>query len=296
MISSDRTYRDFFAAYSVLSYTQNIVQKSWGAFMFQLRSPVVNLPTMYDLPSEDPEEMGLPSAKGVSLEVSSSACPARDEFHGFQPQLLTETCLPPAVADYFVAADLNLYYDVDHTLWHKRPDWFLVLGVPASRSQEELRWSYVLWQEGAAPFLIVELLSPGTEEEDLGQTLQVVGKPPTKWHVYEQMLQVPYYAIYDRTTNHFRLFQHQENRYQEVVVNEDGFWFEMLDLGLRVWEGVYQGVSGRWLRWFDRQGNWIPTQVERTEQEVQRAEAAQERADRLANKLRELGIDPETLE
>ena len=40
-----------------------------------------SLPTMYDLPSEYPEEPGLP-----------------DEFHDFQPQLLRETCqIPPAV-------------------------------------------------------------------------------------------------------------------------------------------------------------------------------------------------------
>lgn len=51
--------------------------------------------------------------------------------------------------------------------------------------------SIYLWQEGVAPFLMVELLSPGTEAEDLGQTLRVVGKPPTKWQVYEQILRVP---------------------------------------------------------------------------------------------------------
>lgn len=39
-----------------------------------LRPRGAPLPTMYDLPSEDPEEDGLP-----------------DEFHDFQPQLLRET-------------------------------------------------------------------------------------------------------------------------------------------------------------------------------------------------------------
>jgi hypothetical protein len=57
-------------------------------------SPQETLPTMYDLPSEDPEESGVPSAEGVSLEVSSSACPARDEFHNFQPELLRLTFQP----------------------------------------------------------------------------------------------------------------------------------------------------------------------------------------------------------
>ncbi|MGB0563975.1 MAG: Uma2 family endonuclease, partial [Spirulinaceae cyanobacterium] len=83
------------------------------------------LPTMYDLPSEDPEEPGLP-----------------DEFHTFQPTLLTETCRSPQIPleDCFTAQDLNLYYDPRHTLWHKRPDWFLVLGATRVEQQADLRW------------------------------------------------------------------------------------------------------------------------------------------------------------
>ncbi len=236
-------------------------------------SGIETLPTMYDLPSEDPEEMGLP-----------------DEFHDFQPKLLRETC-QPAVEDFFVGADLNLYYDVKHTGWHKRPDWFLVLGVSASQSQDGLRWSYVMWQEGVAPFLVVELLSPGTEAEDLGQTLRVVGKPPTKWQVYEQILRVPYYVLYDRYANQFRLFCLQGSRYVELTVSGQGFWFEELKLGLGIWEGAYFGVEGKWLKWYDRSGSWIGTDREQLIQAQQQANRERERADLLAAKLRELGID-----
>ena len=78
-------------------------------------SPRQTLPTMYDLPSEDPEEPGLP-----------------DEFHDIQPQLLTLTCRSGCYApqQMFTGTDLNLYYDVRHPLWHKRPDWFVAAGVP----------------------------------------------------------------------------------------------------------------------------------------------------------------------
>ena len=44
--------------------------------------PQESLPTMYDLPSEFPEEPGLPDV-GVS--------PSRDVFHDLQPQLLSRT-------------------------------------------------------------------------------------------------------------------------------------------------------------------------------------------------------------
>ena len=42
------------------------------------RSPRETLPTLYDLPSEDPKEPCLP-----------------DDFHYYQPQLLRETFQPP---------------------------------------------------------------------------------------------------------------------------------------------------------------------------------------------------------
>lgn len=123
------------------------------------------LPTIYDLPSEYSKELGLP-----------------DEFHDFQPQLLRETCQPPTTAaeDLFISTDLNMYYDSRHPLWHKRPDWFLVLGIKRAETQTDLRLSYVIWQEAVLPFLVVELLSPGTEGDDLGQNWREVNQPPTK--------------------------------------------------------------------------------------------------------------------
>jgi hypothetical protein len=54
------------------------------------------LPTMYDLHSDNPENPGLP-----------------DEFHDWQPQLLSETFVPATFPpeQVFTAKDLNLYYD-----------------------------------------------------------------------------------------------------------------------------------------------------------------------------------------
>jgi Uma2 family endonuclease len=252
----------------------------------------VPLPTMYDLPSEDSEEPGLP-----------------DLFHDFQPRLLRETCVPPTypMNEVFVGADLNLYYDSRHTGWYKRPDWFLCLGVTSGERQEDLRWSYVIWQEGVAPFLVVELLSPGTEDEDLGRTIRTIGKPPTKWEVYERGLRVPFYAVYDRYTNVFRLFRLVAMRYEEVMLVNQMFWFEELQLGLGLWSGRYAATEGLWLRWYDQAKNWVLTADERAaramvqvqeataqvQQERDRADEAQLRAERLAAKLRLMGIEPD---
>ncbi len=225
------------------------------------------LPTMYDLPSEDPKEPGLP-----------------DEFHIFQPQLLRETFFPPNYPpdEVFVASDLNLYYDIKNTLWYKRPDWFAAVGVSRLYEQQNLRLSYVIWQEGVAPFVAIELLSPGTEKEDLGQTLREINQPPTKWEVYERILRIPYYVVFDRYTDKLQIFQLVADRYSELDLSTPKVWMPGLQLGLGLWQGSYQGIERLWLRWYDATGNWVPTPVEQESQ----------RADRLAARLRELGIDP----
>ncbi|MEM9909058.1 MAG: Uma2 family endonuclease, partial [Cyanobacteria bacterium P01_D01_bin.44] len=79
------------------------------------RVPRHYLPTMYELPSEFPEEPGLP-----------------DTYHDLQPDFLSATLRLQGYTEdeYFTASDLNVYYDPDNRLWHKRPDWFLAVGVP----------------------------------------------------------------------------------------------------------------------------------------------------------------------
>jgi len=86
-------------------------------------------------------------------------------------------------------------------------------------------------------------------------------------------------------------------------------WFPELQLGLGLWEGNYDGLERQWLRWHDVNGQCLPTPMERAEQERQRAVQAEQqvwlerqraseavqRADKLAAKLRALGLDPEEL-
>lgn len=255
------------------------------------RSPQETLPTMYDLPSEDPEEPGLP-----------------DEYHLWQAELLSQTFCPPSypAEQIFVASDLNLYYDPRHTGWYKRPDWFAVVGVSRLYQGQDLRLSYVFWQEGVRPIVVIELLSPGTQDEDLGRR-EPQGKQPGKWKVYEQILGVPYYITFNRYNNdELQAFQLAGNRYQAMELLSGRLWIPDLEMGLALWQGEYRGALRQWLRWYDAQGNWIPTEAERTQQAQQRAEQAeqqveQERQQRelaqrqveeLAQRLRDLGLEP----
>ena len=271
------------------------------------RPPRETLPTMYDLPSEFPEEPGLP-----------------DEFHDLQPQLLSRTLTLSAYQRdrWFTGSDLNLYYDVHHPLWHKRPDWFLALDVPRLYEGRDLRRSYVVWQEGQAPTVAIEFLSPRTEREDLGRFYnpqdQVAAAPaaesnlsadatlPGKLEVYERYLRVPHYLVYSRYSQKLRYFKLVGTRYEEQPLNAKPplVWLDDLEIGLGVWSGEFEGIPAHWLRWCDAAGQWLLTDTERAEQRAeieqlekdearQRADTAQERAERLAAQLRALGVEPD---
>jgi hypothetical protein len=104
--------------------------------------------------------------------------------------------------------------------------------------------------------------------------------------VYERLVRIPYYGIYDRYQNHFRLFRLEATEYRELELPESRLWFKELELGLDVWQGEYGQFSGRWLRWYDAQGEWIPTREER-------AENAEQKYQQLLARLQAQGIDVE---
>ena len=82
--------------------------------------------------------------------------------------------------------------------------------------------------------------------------------------------------------------------------------FPELRLGLTLWDGVFEAVRHRWLRWVDEHGALIPTGGERADDERRRAKHVQQllveeryradeerrRAERLEALLRRSGIDP----
>jgi hypothetical protein len=58
-----------------------------------------------------------------------------------------------------------------------------------------------------------------------------------------------------------------------------GGWLGDVGLGVRLWEGEYEGVKAVWLRWCDQEGNVIPTGAELAAAERARAEAERQRAE-----------------
>lgn len=98
------------------------------------------------------------------------------------------------------------------------------------------------------------------------------------------------------------MYQLVGGHYQRMTPNERGHYpIPPMEVELGVWEGAYQNQTQPWLRWWDLQGNLLLTGTERAmvaEQQAalaeQRAESAEQKAARLAERLREMGIDPDS--
>jgi hypothetical protein len=100
-------------------------------------------------------------------------------------------------------------------------------------------------------------------------------------------LDVSYYVVYH--PQHLLMddtLRVYERGFGRRYRRRDDYNLPDVGLSLTLWEGVYEDGQGSWLRWLDSQGNLIPTGAERAAQ-------AEERAARLAAKLREMGINPD---
>lgn len=166
------------------------------------------------------------------------------------------------------------------------PDVLLAVGVSAPEDgQAKENRSYFVWKYGKPPEIVIEIVSNKKGGEDT-----------TKLEQYAR-IKVPYYVIYDPaqhlSARHLRVFQLSGASYMEKV---DRF-FPEVGLGLVLWEGPFDNWSTAWLRWVDPSGTLLATGEEerlRADQERSRADLEQARAERLAEKLRALGLDPDS--
>jgi Uma2 family endonuclease len=196
--------------------------------------------------------------------------------------LLTDSILPllrqrHPENDFCVGQDSGIYWrKTDPPLRGcKAPDWFYVPHV-APTPAGEYRRSYVLWEELVSPLIVVEFVSgDGSEERD--QT------PNTgKFWVYEQEIRAPFYAIYEVDPGRVEVYQLIDEKYQLLAANASGRYpIAPLGVELGIWRGQYLYPDEvPWLRWWDTQGNMLPTGEERAEQERQRTQRARQTAKR----------------
>lgn len=221
----------------------------------------------YNLP------MYLPSADELP---DSDETPVDNELQELLPSLLKAILLILWAdrMDWFFGIDMGIYYHPDKP--PIVPDGFLSLGVERVYD-EELRPSYVLWDEKVVPILALEVVS---------QTYR--GEYSRKKREYEA-LGVLYYVIYSsRRRRKPRLEVHRLVNGAYVLQPGNPVWLAEIGLGIGCDRGTYGGMTREWLYWYDEQGQRLLT----PEEQIKKAE---QRAQRLEEQLRALGVDPETL-
>ena len=151
------------------------------------------------------------------------------------------------------------------------PDIFLSLdvAVPEDMGKKSNR-SYFYWEYGKAPEVVIEIVSN-----------RKGGELSSKLRDYAR-IGVTYYVVYDPlgelSDEELQVFVLRDGRYE--LMREH--YLPLVGLGLTLWQGMYEGITGRWLRWCDRDGNVIPTGEERAAREAERAAREAERAAREA--------------
>jgi Uma2 family endonuclease len=154
--------------------------------------------------------------------------------------------------------------------------------------------SYYQWDMGKPPDVIIEIVSDRTG-----------GEESFKKALYARQ-RVTYYAVYD--PRHFlsrdalRVYHLVSGEYH---LGDAGPWAN-IGLGLRLWQGAFEGIEDTWLRWCDTNGVVIPTGAERAaaleeqarlasedaRQASDRARKAEERNRELETELRRLKGEP----
>ncbi len=168
---------------------------------------------------------------------------------------------PPIVPDVFLSFDVQ----VPENWWEKR------------------NRCYFVWEFGKPPEVVIEIVSNKIGDE-LGDKLKT----------YEHM-RVSYYIVYDPTQQlgekQLRIYELVGRRFRETSET----WLEQVELGLTLWEGEFEGRQDTWLRWCYQDGTVLPTADERAQDEKQQKDQALSRAELLAEKLREMGVNPDDL-
>ena len=209
------------------------------------------LPTQDELPYDD----------GIPMDTPR---------HGIQMNLMTDSLIRhwKDRDDYFVGGNMFVYFSPQQVKTHdyRGPDVLVVLDVDGTRERK----SWVVWEEGKPPDVVIELLSDSTAEFDKDE----------KKKIYQDRLRVPEYFWFDPFRGDWAGFALRAGRYRRIKPDKHGRLIsERLGLALVRWEGSYQRLNGWWLRWETLDGKLLPTGDECAEQADARAAQERERAE-----------------
>ncbi len=271
-----------------------------------------------------------PTGIDISHLVIEDDQPVDNMQSAQQQRLLVEPLYssPSLPGSFLVEANVGVFYELKED--PIVPDIFLSLGVqrPADYTLKENR-SYFVWEFGKLPELCIEIVSNQEGDEiNLSRRSKRKGKTVSKKDRYAK-IGIQYYVVFDQlkkiqadmNDSQVQVWGNNESREMILVrsMNDVGefIWLSDIGIGLALWHGAFEGETPSiWLRWCDRSGTVIPTGAERAkraellaenerfraeserfraENERSRAENAEVKARQLADRLRELGIDPDNV-
>jgi Uma2 family endonuclease len=204
-------------------------------------------------------------------DIYSDEPPLETDLHRDQIDLLIRLLrwLWQDRQDFYVSGNITIYYSPNQLKSEdfRGPDFFVVLST-----NPDPRKSWVVWEEdGKYPNIIIELLSESTAKTDRG----------LKKQIYQDTFRTPDYFWFDPNTLEFQGYHLLDGKYHELEPNQQGWlWSQQLEL--------YLGIQDQQLRFFTPDGELVPTPEET-------AQAEQQRSEKLAAKLRELGVNPDDL-
>lgn len=182
----------------------------------------------------------------------------------------------------FVAGDLLWYPIEGNPKYRVAPDVMVVFGRPKGD-----RGSYQQWlEDDIAPQVVFEIISPGNTEGEMERKLQMYAR-----------CGVEEYYIYDPDRSILKGYQHSDDFFLDRIESIDGWTSPRLGINFRSIEGDLQIIhpDGRSFETFDNVATERDLLLAAKQQlEADKQQLAIEKNKRDA-KLRELGIDPDTL-
>ena len=222
-----------------------------------------------------PNQAKLPCDDGEPMETQRHKDQMEILINALQPWLAER-------ADGYISGNMFLYFSLEQVRNRdfKGPDFFAVLSVPKGE-----RLSWVVWEEGKGPDVVIELLSESTASKDKNE----------KKLIYQNQLRVPEYFWFDPfNPEDWEGFFLQQGEYQPIPLNEQGQRVsQALGLALVRWQGSYKEVNATWLRWATLEGELLPLPQEIADLERQRAQQAESQLLSCALSLLQEGMNVE---
>ena len=226
-------------------------------------------------PQDDPPEWMPPTPPTQDELPCDDGEPMETQRHKWQMDILIDALdhWLQERGEGYTNGNMFVYFSLEQTRGRhfRGPDVFVVLGVPRGE-----RKSWVVWEQGKAPDVVIELLSPTTAAADKGE----------KKTIYQNLMRVPEYFWFDPFNQKDRAgFCLTDGGYQPIEPDDQGrLHSPLLGLALVLWQGEYQNLDGTWLRWALPDGTVLPTHAEAAWQAAadaqRRADTEQARAER----------------